>query len=188
MDPPRITRHPEKKLLVTGADAVFTVEATGDELQFKWQKDGECIDEHEPWFHCSQTDTTSTLCIKHVSKDNTGHYQCVVKNRVEMIGKVSNEAELLVCELSFDVFRMFTCHLQNIFCTILALENFTCRLLLKPGMGPNDGGTYCPIPPTKNTEPHVFKSSQDWAQLFCVRCLSYCIIAPQTGSRLSLYK
>ena len=106
MDPPRITRHPEKKLLVTGADAVFTVEATGDELQFKWQKDGECIDEHEPWFHCSQTDTTSTLCIKHVSKDNKGHYQCVVKNRVKMSGKVSNEAELLVCEFSFDVCRL----------------------------------------------------------------------------------
>ena len=115
MDPPRITRKPENTAVATGADADFTVEATGDDLQFKWQKDGECIDKHEPWFHCSQTDTTSTLRIKHVSKDYKGHYKCVVKNPVESSGKVSNEAELFVCELSFDVCRMLTCSLHEIF-------------------------------------------------------------------------
>ena len=123
MDPPRVTRHPQNTLVATGADAVFTVEATGDDLEFKWQKDGECIDEHEPWFHCSQTDTTSTLCIKHALKDNKGDYKCVVKNPVENSGTVSNAAELFVRELSFDVCRMLTCSLRNVFCTILALES-----------------------------------------------------------------
>ena len=112
MDPPRITGHPENKLVATGMDAVFTVEATGDDLQFQWQKDGECIDKYEPWFHCSQTDTTSTLCIKRVLKNNKGHYKCVVKNQVAESGEVSHEAELFVCELAFiiiDVCRMLTC-------------------------------------------------------------------------------
>ena len=108
MDPPSITRHPENKLVATGMDAVFTVEATGDDLQFQWQKDGECIDRHDPRFHCSQTDTTSTLCIKHVLKNDEGHYKCVVKNPVAERGEVSHEAELFVCELSFDVRRMLS--------------------------------------------------------------------------------
>ena len=108
MDPPRITGHPENKLVATGMDAVFTVEATGDDLQFQWQKDGECIDRHDPRFQCSQTDTTSTLCIKHVLKNDDGHYKCVVKNRVAERGEVSHEAELFVCELPFDVCRMLS--------------------------------------------------------------------------------
>ena len=87
-------------------DAVFTVEATGDDLQFQWQKDGECIDKYEPWFHCSQTDTTSTLCIKRVLKNNKGNYKCVVKNRAAESGDVSHEAELFVCELAFNMYRM----------------------------------------------------------------------------------
>ena len=116
MDPPRITRHPENKSVATGRDAVFTVEATGDDLKFKWQKDGEYIDKNEPWIKCSQNDTASTLCIKHISKDDKGHYKCVVKNRVEKSGKASDEAELLVCELSFNACRMLTAFFfQNIF-------------------------------------------------------------------------
>ena len=106
MDPPRITGHPENKSVATGMDAVFTVEATGDDLQFQWQKDGECIDRHDPQFHCSQTNTTSTLCIKHVLKNDHGHYKCVVKNQVAESGEVSHEAELFVCELAFNMYRM----------------------------------------------------------------------------------
>ena len=114
MDPPRITRHPENRSVATGRKAVFTVEATGDDLKFQWQKDGECI-KNESWFHCGQTDTTSTLCIEHSSKDDKGRYRCVVKNVMEKNGKVSHEAELLVCELFLDACRMLTCSLQNIF-------------------------------------------------------------------------
>ena len=108
MDLPSVTGHPENKLVATGMDAVFTVEATGDDLQFQWQKDGERIDRHDPRFHCSQTGTTSTFRIKHVLKNDEGHYKCVVKNQVAERGEVSHEAELFVCELSFDVRRMLS--------------------------------------------------------------------------------
>ena len=110
-----ITGHPENTSIATGMDAVLTVEATGDELYFQWQKDGECIDKKKSRFHFHHANTTSTLRIKDVSKDDKGRYKCVVKNLVEMGGKASDEAELLVCELSFDVCRILTCFLQNIF-------------------------------------------------------------------------
>ena len=135
MDPPRITRHPENKSVATGRKAVFVVEATGDDLKFQWQKDGECI-RNEPWFHCSQTNTTSTLCIENASKDDKGRYKCVVENLVEMSGKASDEAELLVCELSLDVCRI----------AILPIDSFTCRLLLN---GTKNGRTFHPVPPTQ---------------------------------------
>ena len=44
VDAPKITRHPESQSVVTGTPIAFTVEATGDELQFLWQKDDKDID------------------------------------------------------------------------------------------------------------------------------------------------
>ena len=85
---------------MTGTSAVFTVEATGDELQFQWQKDGKDIDRNESRLQHSQTDKTSILHIQRVEKIDKGHYTCLVKNPVEVNGKVSHVAELAVCEFS----------------------------------------------------------------------------------------
>ena len=131
-----ITGHPENTSVATGMDAVLTVEATGDELYFQWQKDGECIEKNNSRFYFHQTNTTSTLRIKDVSKDDKGRYKCVVKNLVEMSGKASDEAELLVCELSLEVCRI----------AILPIDSFTCRLLLN---GTKNGRTFHPVPPTQ---------------------------------------
>ena len=100
VDPPKITRHPESKLVVTGTPTAFTVEATGDELQFQWQKDGEDIDRNKSWLQCSQTDKTSTLHIQCVEKKDQGHYKCLVKNAVGKSEEISHEAKLTVCEFT----------------------------------------------------------------------------------------
>ena len=98
VDPPKITRHPESQSVVTGTPIAFTVEATGDDLQFLWQKDDEDIDKNESRLQRSQTDNTSTLCIQHVKKSDQGHYKCLVKNPVEKSGTKSYVAELIVRE------------------------------------------------------------------------------------------
>ena len=98
VDAPKITLHPESQSVVTGTPIVFTVEATGDELQFLWQKDGKKIDKNESWFQCNQTDHTSTLDIQHVKKSDQGHYRCLVKNPIEKSGTKSDVAKLTVRE------------------------------------------------------------------------------------------
>ena len=97
VDAPKITRHPESQSVVTGTTIAFTVEATGDDLQFLWQKDEKDIDRNGSRLQCSQTDHTSTLRIQHVKKSDQGHYRCLVKNPVE---ETSYEADLTVCEFA----------------------------------------------------------------------------------------
>ena len=89
-----------------GTPLAFTVEATGDDLQFLWQKDGKDINKNEPRLQCSQTDNTSTLHIQHVKKIDQGHYRCIVKNPIDKSGTKSDVAEITVREfflLSFFV-------------------------------------------------------------------------------------
>ena len=98
VDPPVITRQPESQSIATRADTVFRVEATGDELQFQWQKDGIDIDSSEPRFQCNSAGTVSTLHIKDTSKSDKGHYRCLITNPVEKKGMLSTEANLSVCK------------------------------------------------------------------------------------------
>ena len=93
---PKITRHPKHQTIPLGEDITFHVEATGDNLQFQWQRDGADIDSNDSWFSSSQTDSTSTLQIQRVQKSDNGHYKCLVKNPVEQSGVPSQEAELSV--------------------------------------------------------------------------------------------
>ena len=90
--------------MVTGTTIAFTVEATGDDLQFLWRKDGKDIDKNGSRLQCSQTDNSSTLRIQHVKKSDQGHYKCIVKNPVKESEKTSDEAELTVRELFYLAF------------------------------------------------------------------------------------
>jgi len=109
---------------VTGTSLAFTVEATGDELQFLWQKDDKDIDKNESQLQCSQTDNTSTLHIQHVKKSDQGHYKCLVKNPVEKSEKTSHEAELTVCEFACCLLLCFFVFLLSFFgiCAVLTIE------------------------------------------------------------------
>ena len=104
VDPPNITRHPENKSVAAGVSTFFTVEATGDNLQFQWQKDGKEIDSNESRLQCNDTDNTSTLHMNAVEKSDKGHYKCLVKNPVEINGKTTCVAELTVGEFSAYVY------------------------------------------------------------------------------------
>ena len=96
--PPKITQDPKSQSVATGADATFRFEATGDEIEFQWQKDERNIVGNEFRFKVSKTKDSSMLVIHRVQKSDKGHYRCLIKNPVEKNGKPSNEADLSVCK------------------------------------------------------------------------------------------
>ena len=96
VDPPKVTRDPENQSVATAADTMFRVEATGDKLQFQWQKGGIDIDSSEPRLQSNSVGNASTLHIKETKKSDKGHYRCLIKNPVEKIETTSQEANLSV--------------------------------------------------------------------------------------------
>ena len=80
--------------MVSGTEAKFRVEATGDDLQFQWQKDHDNISDYDKNY-CG-TDT-NTLHIGMVDKGDEGRYRCLVMNYVEKVA--SNDADLTVGKL-----------------------------------------------------------------------------------------
>ena len=94
VDPPKVTQHPESQSALTGAQATFKVEATGDDLTFQWLKDGSDVHNDSDY---SGTNT-STLMIQEVKKSDGGRYRCFVNNEAKIEGEVSDEAQLKVCE------------------------------------------------------------------------------------------
>ena len=112
VDPPNITRHPETQSVATGTNTSFRVEATGDDLQFQWQINGDNVDSSEPRLQtqCSSSGNASILHIKDTKKSDKGHYRCLVTNPVERSGKPSNEADLSVCKLFSMVWTTVLCN------------------------------------------------------------------------------
>ena len=98
VDPPVITRDPESQSVATGTYTTFRVEATGDKLQFQWQKDDIDINRSEPRFQCNGDGKVSTLLIKDTNKSDKGLYRCLIRNPVEKKGMFSTEANLSVCK------------------------------------------------------------------------------------------
>ena len=97
VDPPKITQHPKSKSVATGASTSFTVEAPGDDLQFKWRKDGKDLHDGSKY----RGTNTDTLPIKDVEKSDEGRYQCLVKNiRGE---ELSEDADVAVSKLVMNV-------------------------------------------------------------------------------------
>ena len=92
-DPPKITQHPKDQSVATGADVAFQVEATGDDLNFQWQKNHSNL--HDCKRYCDAH--TDTLHIVKVEMSDKGCYSCLVKNAVGE--KLSDEAFLTVSKL-----------------------------------------------------------------------------------------
>ena len=106
VDPPKITQHPESKSVATGASTTLTVEASGDDLHYQWQKDGKDLHEGRK-YHGTKT---YTLHIKDVKKSDKGNYQCLVKNDV---GELSGEAGLAVSKF---VIKLILSQIIQVFC------------------------------------------------------------------------
>ena len=86
--PPKITRHPENQSVSIGEYVDFSIEATGDNLQFQWQKDGSDLSDNDKY--CGVN--TDTLCIVAVEANDEGDYGCLVRNGG---GKLVSDAALL---------------------------------------------------------------------------------------------
>ena len=94
VEPPKIIQHSKSQSVSTGAQTTVTIEATGDDLIFQWQKNGSDVYNGSNY---SGTDS-KTLRIRHVKKSDGGRYRCLVRNDVKMDGEVSEEVQLTVCE------------------------------------------------------------------------------------------
>ena len=90
-----ITHHPENQQIPTGGETTFSIKAEGDNLTYRWQKNGSSVCNDNRHIGAA----THTLMIRQVNKsDNAGCYKCVVTNEVNKDGKVSEEAQLSVCK------------------------------------------------------------------------------------------
>ena len=93
VNPPKVVQHPENQSIIPGKDIDFSIEATGDNLQFQWQKNGSDLSDGDK-YHGVHTDT---LHIMRVTEGDKGCYRCLVMNNVET--KFSHEALLTESEL-----------------------------------------------------------------------------------------
>ena len=94
VEPPKIIQQPNSRSVPTGAQTTFTVEATGDDLTFQWQKNGSDVHNDSNY---SGTDT-NTLSIRYVTKSDGGCYRCLVKNELKKDGILSEKAQLSACK------------------------------------------------------------------------------------------
>ena len=102
-DPPKITQHPKRQSVVTTTSVAFSVEATGDDLQFQWQKN--CVDLCDGDRYCGTE--TDYLHILMVERTDEGRYRCLVKNSVGE--KFSNNAILTVSKLVLASYTITMC-------------------------------------------------------------------------------
>ena len=82
--PPVITKQPKSLVLNAGSKAVFTVAATGPNVVYQWQKDGDDMD----------GETQPTLTVDLIVPGDAGAYRCIVRNAAAVIN--SDVASLTV--------------------------------------------------------------------------------------------
>ncbi|MFZ4594756.1 MAG: immunoglobulin domain-containing protein, partial [Verrucomicrobiaceae bacterium] len=82
--PPVITKQPKSLVLNAGSKAVFTVAATGPNVVYQWQKDGDDMD----------GETQPTLTVDPIVPGDAGAYRCIVRNAAAVIN--SDVASLTV--------------------------------------------------------------------------------------------
>ena len=94
-DPPNITNAtlPNDQLNIPeGQTVMFTVEATGTEIEYQWQRDGNDLSNNVRFIGMN----LSTLTITDVVEEDGGNYTCVVSNALGNL--TSKAAELTVCK------------------------------------------------------------------------------------------
>jgi uncharacterized protein (TIGR02145 family)/uncharacterized repeat protein (TIGR02543 family) len=87
IDPPSIITHPRNQTVTEGNSATFTLEASGEQLSYQWQKDSTDIDD--------ATDSSYKTPVCFLADDNT-EYRCIVTNSAGEI--ISQTAVLSVVQ------------------------------------------------------------------------------------------
>ena len=88
MTHPTITRHPKNLSVAPGVTINFSIEATGDNLKFQWQKDGSDLVNSGKYYGLN----TDTLYIVTAEAGDEGDYRCLVENDV---GKLFSDEAVL---------------------------------------------------------------------------------------------
>ena len=78
VDPVKVVQHPENQSVIPGKNVNFSIEATGDNLQFQWQKNVSDLSEGDKYLGVN----TDTLHIVAVEGSDEGDYRCLVENDV----------------------------------------------------------------------------------------------------------
>ena len=86
-------QHPEGQSVAPETEAVFRVKATGNNLQFQWQKNRRDLSDGDRF--CDTN--TDTLHILEVEKSDKGRYRCHIEN--DLGEEFSKEAVLKVSKL-----------------------------------------------------------------------------------------
>lgn len=73
VQPPLITREPQEVTAITGASAVFSILAQGDDINYQWQRDEK---------NCTGA-TSREYTVHHLSlRDSGALFRCIVTNSV----------------------------------------------------------------------------------------------------------
>jgi hypothetical protein len=91
---PRISEMPQSQTVTEGNDVIFTVTATGDGLYYQWRKDGTDI----------KDSTNNTLTLHSVSKQDSGTYVCMIRNKCGQL--ITKDAVLKVIETEKPVIEL----------------------------------------------------------------------------------
>ena len=89
-------------LVVPGQCATFTINATGSNLMYQWQKNGVNI---------TTKATSATYTIAAVAESDEGEYRCVVSNAANSV--TSTAASLTVCKLVHHMQRSKYMYIRN---------------------------------------------------------------------------
>ena len=89
-------------LVVPGQCATFTINATGSNLMYQWQKNGVNI---------TTKATSATYTIAAVAESDEGEYRCVVSNAANSV--TSTAANLTVCKLVHRMQRSKYVYIRN---------------------------------------------------------------------------
>ena len=90
---PKIIEHPKDQSVASGKDVTLEVEATGDSIQFQWQRNRKPLTDGDSYYDTNKN-------ILHIVKVvETARYRCHVNNKEDVEGEFSKEVTLTVRKL-----------------------------------------------------------------------------------------
>ena len=118
-----IVDHPVDESAATGTVAMFSVTATGELLEYQWQKDGANINDVAGTYSGTNTDSLTVETL--TDPDDEGSFRVVVSNTANIVGVTSNSATLTVCEFCYIKIYVSQCLLEWPGCTMQTIKLFT---------------------------------------------------------------
>ena len=93
-----IVGQPVDETAATGTDAMFSVTASGELLEYQWQKGGANINDVAGTYSGTNTDSLTVETL--TDPDDEGSFRVVVSNTANTVGVTSDSVTLTVCTFS----------------------------------------------------------------------------------------